>query len=1472
MHNIGGLIWIKGEVDLVLLEEAIQLFIQAHEGLRAQIIEREDSIFQYFEAFRRRELRILDFSGHQDPKAAANNWAKAEFGKSFSLQEQPLYDFAIVKVYEQLNAYFVKFHHLVSDGWSFQIMAEQVNLFYTKLRSGEAVEPFYESKYSDYVVQEQSYLSSVRFEKNKSYWLEKFQTIPDTFLQRSTNKLNGRRKTFWIDESLSHEIKQYVQTNRCSLNTFFLSLVLLYQHKITHEEDLIIGTPVLNRSGAKEKRIVGMFTSTLPFRTTVDSAELVSIFISRVNKQLLECYYHQKFPYDLLVQELQLRKKGYDQLFQICVNYYNTKLVSEWEGNIVENEELYCGQQLYPLQVVIKEWSESGNLEIKIDYQIGDYTDESVEQLFQRLMVLAQQVINQEMGKTVGQLDLMTDSERHLLVHKWNSTEENYPKDKLVQQLFSDQVTMNPQRIAAVLEDRSLTYLELGNYADRLAYKLVQEGIGKGDILALLFNHSFEMLIAILAVLKTGAAYLPIDVTYPEERIRYILEDSRAETLLFNVDILKAGGYCSRMIRVDQLLLESLPPATEEILSTASPQDPAYVIYTSGSTGNPKGVVIKHQGLMNYTWWAQKEYYKNERDVAALYSSPAFDLTITSIFPPLINGNTVAIYPAVEDEFVLERIIDDNIATVLKLTPAHLSLIKHRDNTRSSVRMLIVGGENLKSEVAAQVHSSFGGQATLINEYGPTETVVGCIVHRFNPGVERQVSVPIGRPIANTQVYLLDEQLEPVAIGVVGELYIAGDGVAAGYLRKPELTSNSFIKNPFGSKSLMYKTGDLAYLRPDGSLEYVGRNDSQIKLNGYRIELEEIENHLMKSEEIHDAIVIASHDDLGTTSLAAYLVADPQDISTYEVRKALLDRVPAYMVPHYFVFMDKLPLTGNGKVDRKALPDPKVAFTRPVMKDELNEDEEILLKVMQDVLNLKHITLQDNFYQLGGDSIKAIQIMTKLRDAGLSIQVRDILSYALIGEIAAAIEQNSRSDNWRESAEGDVKPTPIINWFFSLNLSNPHHFNQSVFLSVKKKFSPEQISLALKEIVGQHDTLWLNFDEVNGEIRYSRELKNGISLEVVQLPGVGENERKIVIQEHSLTCKQSMNMVKGPLLKAVLFKDDSGDDFLLLTAHHLIVDAVSWRILLEDLDLILQAQLAGIPALLPVRTDSYQTWANALEVFSHSEAEVELDYWQNILHTIELPMNTDYKNDEVSTYADIETLQAELSKEDTMRLISNANKAYNTRIGDLLIAALAMACNMVSGRRNFTIEMEGHGREPVVGGVDVSRTVGWFTSIYPVQLCVPDSNIGEQLMAIKEQLRAIPNHGIGFGVLKLAQKLNPYSVKTIRFNYLGEIDHQMRDSIFEIADDATGEEQALENTFTVLLDIVAYIQSNQFKVSVSYSKKDFFPATMQLFVRHYVEHLQQLIYHCSEKVDVNFTPSDFNTVCLSQSELDNLFS
>ncbi|TQK75360.1 non-ribosomal peptide synthase protein (TIGR01720 family)/amino acid adenylation domain-containing protein [Brevibacillus sp. AG162] len=1458
MYNIGGIVHLKGPVELALLEEAIHLFLEKHEGVHVRISEHEGIPAQIVVPYRRETVPLLDFSQEDDPQAAAAKWAETEFRRAFQLVGQPLYCFALLKMTEQHNAYFVKFHHLVADGWSIQIMTDQICSQYLQLLAQEEIDQTPEPSYIETIKGEREYLESARCTKNRRYWLDKFRLLPEGFLHKSSDDLSGRRKRYLLDGPLSMRIREYVEQTKCSLNTYFTGLVLLDLYKTTQQQDLIIGSPVLNRSGAKEKRMVGMFTSTVPFRTTVNGEAAASEFLKRLNREFRDAYFHQRYPYDLLVSELELNKQGVDQLFQVCVNYYNTKLVSGWDGVTVENEEFYSGYQVYSLQVVIKDWQDSGRIELQFDFKRDDYDEDAIERMQRRMVLLSEQILLSGGQVTIDGLTILEEAEREELLVRRNRTVTDYPSVP-VHQLFVQQAKAAPHRIAAILGRKTLTYGELHEGSNRLAHLLKERGIGPGSIVAVHLRHSFELLISLFAVLKSGAAYLPMDPAYPSDRISFLLKDSRAALLLADESFSAGAEVVTDIIRVNELANDAGSP--EDLETSMNAEAPAYVIYTSGSTGLPKGVVVTERGLVNYVWWAMKSYLRGPDDVSALYTSLAFDLTVTSIYPVLICGGAIAIYPAKEDEFVLDLLLREGVATVVKTTPAHLALIREKRYPDAAVHTLIVGGEDLKASLAADVLSIFDGRVSIFNEYGPTETVVGCMFHRYDQADGRKGSVPIGRPIFNTRLYLLDPRGEPVPIGQKGELCIAGDGVALGYLNRPELTVERFVQDPWGT-GRMFKTGDVARWRADEVMEYLGRMDSQVKVKGHRIELGEVENQLLAVEGVVEAVVVDVQDASGQTALAGFVVTNG-GLTAFEIRKTLLGRLPSYLVPAYLVLMDSLPLTSNGKVDRKALPDP-LTESSTMLTNSL-QSLEILRNILQSILQVDQVAASDNFYHLGGDSIKAIQVVSKLSEVGLHLKVRDILSYPVIGELAAVIEEQSlRVAAAQVPVEGQVRLTPIVAWFWAQELTNPNFFHQTVFLKLRHLVSPSLLQTAVTCVMRHHDTLRLRYDEAVGTLWYDPAWLTK-EFDLAEITVSDEDD----LQRQAQLFKESLRLTRGPLFGAALFHMQEVD-YLLLTAHHLLVDAVSWHVLLEDLNLALTALSREEEVKFPAKTMSYQAWADALH---DMELDEELPYWQQVLEeeTETLPYEFDYGAD---LLRECKAVTVNLSKEETGFLITDANRAYNTQPIDLLLTALGLALREMSGTTGaVTVESEGHGREPFIEEQDISRTVGWFTALYPIRLTFAgELELGEAIKQIKEQVFAVPNKGIGYGVLSaLRGKLREVGRKRVRFNYLGVIDNQAPSEWIERSSLDTGPEQSGENVLTARLDIVAYVQDQRLSAVFTYSTRKFSPDTMERFASLWRLQVQRLIAHCMGKEDREFTPSDFETAGLSQEALDLLF-
>lgn len=1468
VHTLGGMVRVQGKVKLDVLEAAIHLFIQKNDALRLNYQE-EETVLQFVGEYEPQPLQVFDFRQEPNAPDRCRQFLQALFAKPFSIGREPLFYFCLIQLSDEEAGYFVKFHHLIADGWSISIMTEQIAHYYDTLLAGGTVRVGEEHAYQAFVDREHAYSQSERFEKDKRYWRDKFQSLPViTTLQKATDTTEGKRKVYAFNREDSTRIREFANQMKCSLNSMFVALVSLYLQRCTRQEEIVIGTPLLNRSGKVERKIFGMFTSTMPFRLAVPMEMDAFDYVKYVNRELTSCFFHQKYPYDLLAQELELKKHGYDSLFQICVNYYSTQLPFTLGGHSVTNEEFYNGHQLYSLQVIIREWATDEQLTLELDYKIAEYTENDVDRIVNHLVRLLNQMIsNPEVP--LSNLNFLADEELALQLKTWNDTAASYSSEKTVVQLFEEQVKRSPQGVALESEGRMLTFQEVQDQVNRLAQSLRTRGVGPGVIVALLADHSPEMIIGLLAVLKAGGAYLPIDPQLPSQRIEYLLSDSGADLLLRHTSRTEIISWSKEILELGDSSLYLNDGASLE--SVNQPEDLAYVIYTSGSTGNPKGVMVTHRGLVNYISWAKDRYLSCPEEAFAFYSSLAFDLTVTSIFCPLVKGNRMVIYPHSDSEFVLSRIFSDGRSHVVKLTPAHLFLLQEIDLRSTTVKRVIVGGEDLKVSLAEAIHAKWNGQIEILNEYGPTETVVGCMIYQYDPESDVEGSVPIGHPISNVQLYILDSYGKPIPIGSTGELFISGDSVAQGYLNREELTQERFLPDPFQPGKVMYKTGDLVRYRPNGVMEYLGRADYQVKIHGYRIELGEIEQQLLGHSSVREAVVIDRMDTWGRKYLCAYLITETS-FREKELREELASRLPAYMIPSQIVQLEQFPLTSNGKVDRKQLPEPVIE--RKGAEDETSprdEFDKLLVEVYEDVLGRSPFGLHDPFSQLGGDSIKAIQVSYRLHQRGIKIPVRDILIYDTIAEL------KTRSDwSWgveqisQEPCTGELPSSPIVSWFLSQQFRNADHWNQSLLLESKEKVTLEEFEASLSALVNHHDCLRLNYSVKEEKLFYNeRHLTSRVSVSCVDLSSLPQEEQESRMLEAMRDCAVSFKLEESLLFTGCLF--ELGPDRpqrLFLTAHHLVVDGVSWRILLEDLMSALASLKRNEPIVLPDKTHSMQAWIKEVSAFYQSDqAFKEKAYWDMFsIPEDKLPTDYDFGEDLVEYSA---TSTRTLSAEITSRLLTTANRMFNTGPQDLLVAALTRTLCDVFERERLLLVMESHGRESSIHAMNVTRTVGWFTSMYPVLFETNPSNRTDHLKAVKEKLRQIPMGGLGFGWFK-PHLLAAEEKSHVRFNYLGTVDNQLSDDLVlmggNLAVDA-----GVGNHLTALLDVAALIRQGELQVSVTYSLRKYREETIEKLLALFFHELEQLIDHCCLQEIPEFTPSDFEDVELTQKELDLLF-
>ncbi|MEK8127219.1 amino acid adenylation domain-containing protein [Paenibacillus filicis] len=1478
IHHLIASSFKLGAIDFNDLEASLHRFIQENAGVRLRLIREQGEVRQYVGEWPRTPIPLKDFSSFPDPEEAFSRWIHEEAQRPFDGMSEFLFAFYNIRLHEHKAGYVFIFHHLIADGWSLTRMMNRIWELYASWPEPDKLPPPEEyPSYLDYLETEASYMASSRFAKHEAFWNTRFETLPEGLTVRDSTDTAGKRKSFLLEAGLSETLKQFAAEQGCSVNTFFVLLMLLSVQRTTGQHDLIIGTPVLNRSGRKEKDTFGMFTSTVPFRYRVDDRQTLHSLLQSVQEELQSCYFNQKYPYDLLVQNLQLQKKGYSALFDLCVNYYNTRMLAELDGDPIETTEIYSGHQMYALQMVIKDWRADGRLLISFDYKISEYTDTDIESMWEQLHQMMLTCLEQP-SLRADELELVTPAAKRRLLTDWNRTEAEYPRDRLVHQLFEEQAARAPDRVALYKGlDRAMSYGELNAQANRLAAALRGRGIGRDHVVGLMAVHSPETIVAILAVLKAGGAYVPIDPGYPAERIRYLMEDSQAALLLTNVaDSLRELDYQGDLIDLLDPDVYSGDGVNLEVVN--EPQDLAYIIYTSGSTGRPKGVMISHRSLVNYSWWAKKHYLADPSESFAFYSSISFDLTVTSLFAPLINGNPIRVY-ADDDgtDSVLNRIVRDNATHVIKLTPAHLSLLKDGVYRHSIIRRFIVGGEDLKTSMLRSVCEAFGGHVEVYNEYGPTETTVGCMIHRFDELVDDGASVPIGRPADNVKLYILDAQLRLLPVGSIGELYVSGDGVARGYFNRNDLTQERFVPNPFVSGAVMYKTGDLARYRPDGVMEYLGRIDHQVKIRGYRIELSEIESRLLEHPLVKDAAVLDRTGPDGAVHLCVYYVS-PGKVYEEELRSSLLGKLPHYMVPSLYGRLESLPLTPNGKVDRAALPPiafPSSDGEEPVFTSEL---EQKVWHRYREVLQVERLGRRDHFYQLGGDSIKAIQIAGKLHEDGIRVKVKDILSQPYFAEVAASAEQMSETEAGQGPAQGEILPTPITEWFFSRKFANEHYWNQSVLLRMKQQVKLEEVRIILQAIVQHHDALRLSYNRQSGRLFYNPELmRKEIDVQKADLSSVPIETVPARLREIGTRLKSGLRLDQGLPLAACLFQTDAnGSQMLLLTAHHLVIDVVSWGIVLDDFASLLDQIRRGERLRLPRKTHAYGQWAERLHQYArHIPEEREL-YWKGVQHDAAgcegWPMTEEEASLQPELIADSVHSRTELTEEETAQLTGPANAAYRTETKDLLLLALALTVREYTHRDTVLIEVETHGREELFEDLDLTRTVGWFTSMYPCCLKLEGGEPGELIKQAKEQLRAVPAQGIDYGVLRyLKRSVEISSRETVRFNYVGDLDTGFGNDLFEYALLDSGAEHDSGNELTCFVDIVAAIVNKRLTLSTVYGRQSGEAARLHSLTERMAEHLRWLVQHGCSTDSPQFTPSDFAAAGLSQSQLDMLF-
>lgn len=1306
--------------------------------------------------------------------------------------------------------------------------------------------------------------------KERDYWLNKLSGnlvksyFPYDFRVTRSKEILRKEVDFRFSKELSINLEKLSNRSEHALHVILLTGIVALLGKHTGNRDIIVGTPIYKQEEEGE-----FINTILPLRCWLEKDKTFKELLLHVRETVVEAVENQNYPVESLLHKLILAYVGFGfPLLDIVVlldGLHDKRYIGDFEFNMIFS---FAKKEKYIAGV--------------LEYNALLYEKATVTRIISHLNQFFLEALS-DVDSAIFEIDLLAEEERNQLLFKFNDTKRALPNKRTIHHFVEEYARNTPEKIAIVYNDQTLTYFELNEKSNQLARLLRDSDITRDQTVGILLNRSHVMVESILAVWKAGGAYIPLNSKYPVQRLIAILKDSGTNVLITQthyIDEMLESEYQGKIIKLDLLEHEIRKRSSADLDLAVEMSDLAYVIYTSGSTGKPKGAMIEHRGMMNHIHSKIFDLCLSEQSIIAQNASHTFDISVWQFFTTLTLGAKTIIYP---DELIftteqfLEKIHDDRV-TVLEVVPSYLSVILDLIDSKpinvNHLEYLLVTGEVIKPSLVQRWFNRFP-EIKMVNAYGPTEASdrITHYVMDCTPNVDR---IPIGKPLSNLKIHIVDENMRLCPVGVKGEICVSGVGVGRGYLNDESRTKEVFIEDPFTTEIgvRMYKTGDLGCWRSDGNIDFLGRKDHQIKIRGFRIELGEIESEIVKHHSVKEAVVIDREGKNGDKYLCAYLVSD-NVLDFLELKTFLSERLPEYMIPTYFFRLEKFPLTISSKVDRQALsmledvPNNSVQYLAP-----RNEIEKTLSEIWEKVLGREKIGIDENFFLLGGDSIKSIQIISRLRTTGYKLEMRDIFRFPYISKLSPLVRKLDRTAV-QSPITGVTPLTPAQKQFFVNHRVERHYYNQALMLYSEEGFKEEVIRQVVEKLQEHHDILRMSYQEKDGKIvQINHGLEYPYSLRICDLRK--RDHARELFESTVNEIQSSIDLANGPLMKLGLFHHDDGDR-LLIVIHHLIIDGVSWRILLEDMNALLAQAVAQERFELPPKTDSFKLWAEKLNEYTNSESFLkESSYWMNLESTSVPLLQKDFLAD--NYVKDAVTVSFSLDEEATNLLLTKVNDAFGTEINDVLLTALGLGINKSFGLGRVLIALEGHGREEILTDVDVSRTLGWFTCIFPVLLNMSHANrLSRQLKEVKESLRRLPDRGIGYGILRyLTTKQHGHETNfklkpQISFNYLGEIDAVIDNLSFQLAEESVGNSVSPNAEREYELDVSGILINKKLIMEITYSKNQYKEETIMSLLSNYEAELKRIIWYCSTQEKRETTPSDFLYDSLTIEELDSIF-
>ncbi|MCM3338073.1 amino acid adenylation domain-containing protein [Paenibacillus sp. MER TA 81-3] len=1479
---------LHGELNTPALAEAWQQVLGRHPVLRTSLVW-EDVEEPYQVVQSNVEVPIIEHDWSQasleEQEERFASLLTEDREATFDLKVAPLMRVTLVRLQNDAHRVLWTFHHLLLDGWSIPVVIQDLFSFYNAIDQGTYSQLPEVRPYGDY----SEWLEAQDMGKAEQFWRNNLQgfAAPTTLpadIERGM-EAGYAQVSLRLSRDTTDTLNRFARKCRVTPNTLFQSAWALFLSSCSGEEDVLYGTTVSGRPANLPgvETMVGLFINTLPVRMNVSSDAVLGPWLRQAQARQAELRLYEYSPL-LQVQGWSDVPRG-TPLFDSLFVFENIQMDSKtWDVNdkLSVSDQDAAEQPDLPLTVIVLPGKEAM---LRMLYDVSRFSEKQVYWMLNRLQVVLEAMSAAGEGIMLKDLPLITAEEERMIVQHWNDTSVAYPSEYTIHRLFEKQVAKRLDHPALRSEGLTWSYAELNRCANTVARKLVELGIRHEQLVPMITHRSPHMVIGMLAILKAGGAYVPIDPAYPSERIEVIVEDCESHLLLAaNKESLPAFTFHGEVVFMDELLGGT--DKGENLEVAAAPSDLAYVMYTSGSTGRPKGVMVEHRNVIRLV--KHSNYVQFDEQTRMLQTGAVvFDAATLEVWGALLNGGQLVV---LENDTILDggrmkqAIEQYDVNTMFITAPLLHQLSQQNSCIFNRLHTLMTGGDVLSVPHMNRLLQSNPG-LTIVNAYGPTENTTISTTYCFTG--EQPGAIPIGRPIANSTAYVVDRHMRLLPAGMKGELIVGGDGVARGYRNRPDLTEEKFMDSPFRHGERCYRTGDLVRYRGDGIIEFIGRIDSQVKIRGFRIEPGEIEHVLVSHPQVRDALVIAAEAANDDKRLVAYTVVEQADavVTADMLRNYLKADLPEHMIPAVFVLLASFPLMINGKVDRRALPAPDWSYSdRRDYAPPRNDTEKMLCDIWQRVLGIEQVGIYDNFFELGGDSILSIQVVTQSGQAGLRLTPKQIFEHRSIAELAEHVGTKPEVDAEQGEVTGVVPLIPIQRWFFEQQFAAAHHWNQALLLTVKRPLEVTVLEQAFAYLLAHHDALRMRFGSGERPSEAAIAESGEIVVTLIDLSSLDTGEQDLVIEQKSSELQASLNLKDGPLIRVAYFERGSNaSPLLLIIIHHLAVDGVSWRILLEDLETLCNQLSDNLPVKLPAKTTSFKRWGEVLHHYARSEdAREETASWveNSGRQTSRLPLDvtTDAELAAVNTVANSTVHTALLSESDTLALLNEVPGASQANVPELLFAAIVLAMGHWTGKRTLLAHMEGHGREEIVEDVDLSRTIGWFTTMYPVNVTVDGASSPEAVVkAVKEQLRSIPNKGIGYGVLRYlsddetAVQVQQLAPAEISFNYLGRFYQAVSDStLFDLASSSAGSVLCRNGHRPHLLDINVMVVEDRFHLYITYCHKLHKETTIAAFAQWIERELQTLIQSALHAPTKWFAPSDFPLAVLSQHQLDRL--